>query len=474
MPETRTGTFVKCSSTESLHWREKLYNWMRWTVPIPRQPDSRDSEDRVPDQLDGGISSIDIASKTHEMPTVDLASPIDSSAEIKSSFGMEKRPNASKYWSDTYEIESSAIFGSILHSHRGSAPENVLDPPWGINNTTHTFSPALPTVSPILQQSQLPHLRTEYLTLRFQPNPFYVDPQTNNAIGAGALSTFPQLEMHFDVSSDDAQLRLRTIDAVVEESATDLMLPDYPVDVRFRQKTTSRLQSCWLDLPEIQEFLKYSNLTKDGRRIDLPPTMNMRIATHLCRDWGLKALGRDTNAEMHEVEYLFVGRETGSTLELEFQDWKLQYTSIDQGPAEGKRSELRLRPIKIGADRTHGSYLKTVLNLADAFGADSMFSTRRVLQKDDLTRMSVVTNEQNVDSEGILFTNFAKINRLHDDTTMTNAPTADGPESHDGLEHIVDLEINEPLPRQPSVEGTVVSSDEGEGGDAQTSDKEHK
>ncbi|RDL41043.1 uncharacterized protein BP5553_01022 [Venustampulla echinocandica] len=425
MPEGETGTFVKYGSTESLHWRERLCEWTRWTVPIHRQPTPRAS-DQAHDQLNGAIGSADIPSEKQGMPSLSSASQVDSNTAMKPSFETEKGLDTGKYWSDTYKIESSAIFGSVLHCHRGSTPEAGPETTWGTNNAIHTFSPALPTVSPILQQTQLPHyLRTESLTLRFQPNPFYVDPQTNNAVGAVAFSAFPPLEMHFDVSSDDRRLKLRAVDAVIAESKTDLMLPDYAVDVRFHQKTTSRLRSCWLDLPEIKEFLKCSNLTKKSRRIDLPPTLNMRIANHLCKDPELKILGRDTNSEMQEVQYLLVGRETRSTLELAFQDWKLQYTSIDQGNAEGKRSELKLRPIKTEAGGTQEEYLETVLTLADAFGTDSMFSTRRVLKKDDPTRMSVVTSEGNGKPAGMLFTDFAKENQFQDDTENTNEPIND-------------------------------------------------
>jgi hypothetical protein len=325
----------------------------------------------------------------------------------------EPRLQGLTYWNDKYETASSAIIGNVIHSFPNRNPEAIPKTPFTqTDQTVRTFSTALPNLSNVLKECRLSsrEAQDEVLILHFQPNPFYKHSSSNKSIGAGVLSAFPPLEMHFHVDTDTKALHLKSIQAVVREEGTDLMLPDQAVDVRFYQKTTSHLRARWLESKHIKDFLSASNLTYEGRRLDLPATLSMRIAKHLCREPNLVKLGKDPEAEVHDVEYLFVGREAKKSLMFQYQHWKLEYTNVDAGRTGGRRSELQLRPISIQRKGTQEEFVQSVYNLAESFGTGMITppDTRKVLAKDNLTRMFVLGKKKKARPVAKVFTHAAR------------------------------------------------------------------
>ncbi|KAF4632219.1 hypothetical protein G7Y89_g5905 [Cudoniella acicularis] len=408
MPPSKVGKFLKYSTIDALPWRDRLREWTRWTVPI-----AKDSEVQLVDE-------VSVVTGPQRTSKVDNKSARDVERGPKAPIKMiDSQYEGTNWWSDESNTEPSAIIGSILHSHVDSKPGSA--PPTGLwesqATTIQTFNTSLPSISSALRFADLTRsTRTETVVLRFQPNPFYVEPGADKSVGSRVLSAFPPLEIYFDVVAETKELKLRSIDAIIREEGTDLMLPDQAVDVRFHQKTTSRLRKHKLDLPQIQDFLRASNLTYENRRLDLPPTITMPIARHICDASALKALGRDLKQEMYDVEYLFVDREMRSSLLLTFQNWKMVFSNIDAGKTGGRRSELSLKPAKIGSRGTAEEFMETVYNLTETIGSGAMPGPRKIAMYPNVIQ-NVVINKKVAPVERI-FTHRAKwfnINNVKED-----------------------------------------------------------
>lgn len=389
----KSGIFSDYAMVEGLPWRDRLRKWTRWTIPIAKPGPVWQTTPMVNDPDENG--------EAEELYQEELPRKVNSVTPNPT----KAKPSATKeelqgvtYWNDKYETVSSGILGSVIHSHLNRNPKAMPKTPFEqTDQAVRIFSTALPNLSGVLKECQLSpsHVPDEVLILHFQPNPFHKHRSSHKSIGAGALSAFPPLEMHFHVDKSKA-LKLKSIQAVVREEGTDLMLPNQAVDVRFYQKTTSHLRTRWLESKHIKDFLAASNLTYEGRRLDLPVTLPMRIAKHLCQNASLIKLGKNPEADIHDVEYLFVGREARRSMMLQYQGWKLEYTNIDAGRTGGRRSELQLRPISMQQRRTQEEYVQSVYNLAESFGTGMSAGpkVRKLVAKDNLTRMLVMSREK--------------------------------------------------------------------------------
>jgi hypothetical protein len=422
MPESiaaEDGIYAKHTLVESLPWRDRLRQWSRWTLPIAKEgslpkSSTEDSIKNSGEQENEANIRYQREKKKKEDPKKKKKLLVFKTS--KEASGSTETPDY--YWKDNHETTSSAIFGSVLHALPFDHSQKPLPKtPFEVDQTIRTFSTALPHLSSVLKDTELQQSAPkESLILHFQPNPFFKEYKSTRAYGAAALSAFPPIEMRFHVDTTTKALELISVHAVLKEVGTDLMLPDHAVDVRFYQKTTSQLQSRWLNSKTIKDFLSASNLTYEGRRLDLPPTISLPIASHLCSDPALKVLRKDPEADFHNVEYLFVGREAKRTLLFEFEDWKLAYTHIDSGRTGGRKNELQLRPIRSKEDGTQEMFVDSVYNLAESFGTGIMASStvRRITVRDDLTRMFVVNKDTQKPVERV-FTHTAKRTEWMDD-----------------------------------------------------------
>lgn len=421
MPEyistVQTGIFSDYSIIEGLSWRERLRRWTRWTIPIPKDsPPISTPVVTAPGEpvADQKVADQEQKKAPKEKKLTHKQKKINKKIEKANAVKTPELPTLEglTYWDDNYETASSAMFGSILHSHPTSKLKDTPKTPLDVKEPIRTFCTALPNLSSALQECQLSprDAPNEVLILHFQPNPFSKPSDADSSIGALALSAFPPLEMHFHVDAATKALKLESIQAVVREEGTDLMLPSQAVDLRFHQKTTSHLLARWLESKHIKDFLAASNLTYEGRRLDLPPTLKMRIASHLCDGPSLGKLNMNPATPVHDVEYLFVGREAKRSLIFHYHDWKVEYTDIDGGRTGGRRSELRLRPICIARKGTQEEFLKSVYNLSESFGTGTIVpaATRKVWAQDNLTRMVTLGTEKNHRPVQKLFTHGAK------------------------------------------------------------------
>ncbi|CAG8971128.1 hypothetical protein HYALB_00008606 [Hymenoscyphus albidus] len=386
LPENQPGSFVEYGLDTGLPWRERLRKWTRFSAPIGKDNDSEVSCEVFLFQNPKELASIDKAKDGDDQPSTVSKSAPKSVAEGGGSL------LGSDYWSDQYSNTSEAILGAVLHTDLNSL-DGVPKAPVGSPEIIHAFSPTLPTITKLIQNMKKPRdTSNDSLVLRFQPNPFFVDPVTKKTVGADVISAFPPLEMVFDaVPNHNADyfapkdLFLRSVDAVVEEKFTDIMLPDQAVDVRLKQRRTSRLRSRKLAMPQITEYLQFSTLQAGPRRLDLPPTLTMPIAKHLCNLPALAKLNRNPEDEIHQVEYIFVDRQFRTGISLLYNNWRVAYTYINAG-TDGKRSELTIKPINRGTHATKQEYINTVFELAESFGK-SAFSVRRVMENEETAKL---------------------------------------------------------------------------------------
>lgn len=152
------------------------------------------------------------------------------------------------------------------------------------------------------------------------------------------------------------------------------MLPYNNIDVRFQQRTTSRLDQNSIE--PVRDYIQQSDLKMSGSKLlQTPPSIRIPIDSHLCRGPGPSLLGevdskgdKIPKSNVREVEYLFAGLEIRSTLSFEYRSWLLRYTSIEAGKAGGRRSELALRPSRDRKPAVEKDLIKMAYELASEFG----------------------------------------------------------------------------------------------------------
>jgi hypothetical protein len=372
------GAFVEYTATDGLVWRDRLRQWTRWTTPIAK---------KVEEQNEPAESTRSLETPTEDKAPSHETKPViqkqQEPTEVETDDSQHK-PKGYAYWQDNYHTESSALLGSIIHSHLDPAKPfaKALQSMGETSDVRRAFSTAVPNLSTILGSKPTRAIRRkplESLIMRFQPNPFFIPKESTTPIGIAALSAFPPIEMRFATNQETKELELKDIQAVVSLENSDIMLPDSAVDLRFQQRSLSRFRVLHNRYPPgISEFLHNSTLNLSQGKLETPPKLTIPIARHLCQEPGLDLLGKkEAEGDLHDVEYLFAGLEIRKTMVLEFEGWRLLYTSIEAGKAGGRRGELRLRPIRtkrFGQEDTEAAFVDTAYRLADALATGEVES----------------------------------------------------------------------------------------------------
>lgn len=338
------GSFVKYTQVDVLGWRDRLRQWMRWTVPVEKEAAPKSQ----PVHQEETIQQLNI----EQAPDKDL----EPHPPTRNTTPDDARvSNTSQYWNSRYSSEHSSVIGSVLHSTpNSSSPHNPLSDLRAI----HSFSTLVPNLSRVLSTAEIitKDAPLSYLTLRFLPNPFSTTQDLiSSSQRTGGLSAFPPLELRFSVDPETQEIKLKEIEAVVGDEKTDVMLPDNGVDIRFREKRTSRIQRQYLK--DIVEFVNKSNLNLGGGILETPPKLK------LSQRWGEWSGGAPL-----EVEYLFAGLDVRNTLVFNYEGWRLLYTSIEAGKAGGRRGELKLRAIFNGEAKLGEEFVEMAYRLARDVG----------------------------------------------------------------------------------------------------------
>lgn len=401
IPTAAHGVLVKYPMTEGLAWRDRLRQWTRWVIPVTRDTGANGEVDQTPRESEepGQLSppaQDHFQIKDISGPASQLSS-FDSKAFPEPEFGEIRSPSTSHGggWSPYFDVQSSALIGSVLYNH--SETLSLGDPRTKSfsASTIRSFSTFVPNISRILTKLYSRPEADEHLILRFTPNPFAHSPTSGRPFGSATLRAFPPIELRFRVDPETKALNPNFIRAIVSTENSDLMLPDAASDIRFQQRTTSKLWSRRGKLPKgMTDFLEASNLTVDDSQgeLTIPPTVKIPIATFLCNPLYSKVLNATKeDDETHNVEYLFAGFESRKTIVSKFQGWRLLYSSVDAGKSGGRKGELRLLPQRTDpsndpSSETYEAFLATAYRLADS--SFSPVAARRVDVDNDVRRVS--------------------------------------------------------------------------------------
>lgn len=367
------GALIDYALTGGLPWRQQMRDWMRFAAPISKEaPYLAEKPAEAEKPIEPDLSSL----PSTQAPTTEHP------PEIWQPLVDAEKSEGISHWSTRLFTETSALMGTILHSTTPQHPPLQPDStPLNTLGLLHTFSTKVPNLSRVLSKADAKKNSrpTNRLVLRFLPDPFFLIPKTirkgkyaskkDIPLGVDSLSAFPSIEMIFDIDHKTKEAKLQNVNAVIQEKKTDVMIPENAIDVRFQQKITTRLTRNFLK--PIKSFLSRSQLSLAAKgKLDTPPSIILPISKHLCRDQGFKLFDtkHDDKQEEREIQYLFAGLEIHSTLVFNWKSFRVLYTSIQAGKAGGRRSELKIRPIKNGQVATEKEFVKAAYRLADMLG----------------------------------------------------------------------------------------------------------
>jgi hypothetical protein len=346
VPETLVS--VKHHAIGNMSWRDQLRNWVRLVsavhLPLPaiKEVESTNYLTVEPNKtMDDTNNNTPIQSVATPSPiSVDLSRKEMNEAESQN---LVHKTRGYVSWDRKMFTTTSAIVGHILHETPDVSDVTALSSRVPTNRHV-IFRPETMRLSRFLGAMEIPNaLPKTSLVMRFLPSPW-------TAAGSRTLAEFPPLEMHFAVHPETKDLELKDVIAVVASTASDVMLPALPLDLRFQQRSTARLHTLYrYQLPQITNFLKASQLNITQGRLETPPSLNLPIARHLCTPVA-QGTPSGTLDDCVDVEYLFAGLEYRNTLSLNFEGWSLVYTSVEGGKADGRRGELSLCPHRLNSN----------------------------------------------------------------------------------------------------------------------------
>lgn len=330
-----------------MSWRDRLRRWSRWQTPIEKaDPEETRSIE------EGGDKALDLPSKTeeqnlktkaeHQAPGSVSMSPHHKAIKLDEEKVKQYELQESNLWSTTPITSTSATVGNVLHQTLpGSGAIDVSKPVHfdgkEIMNTRTLFIPSTKNLSRLV--SGMGNYRdtrnSSVLTMRFLPSPW-------SGENVKQLSKFPTLEMRFSMTNAaENRFTLANMVAITEDVCNDVMLPDKALDLRFRQRTSFPFIAANLGAyPQIAEFLEASQL---GQRATVmtPPELVVPIPDFMSSLKGDKGAASSASTA---VRYLFAGLTYRTQISYNFRDWRLRYTSINSGKADGRCGELTLLP----------------------------------------------------------------------------------------------------------------------------------
>jgi hypothetical protein len=102
------------------------------------------------------------------------------------------------------------------------------------------------------------------------------------------------------------------------------------------------------------------------RSLLTPPVLTLQVPPALFQDQ--TGLPRGPPKKITPWRYMFMGMEVRRDVEILFQDFTLNFASIDEGIFDGRRAELSLKAevpdLEVGSERA-GRYLEVVQKIAE-------------------------------------------------------------------------------------------------------------
>lgn len=389
---------LRYDNIAGLPWRDRMRHWVRWTAGV-----AKDSH-KTSGSSSGALSK--------EVPVNEAMKKMAMSVNRKQLSPADKALHPGQIqdyirWEDQTFTTSSIVLGHILHESDGQAP--IAAPLANASTVKGTkFLPTTQNLAQLLSDNELTTTEPQAsVRMRFVPSPW-------TSTGPKATRTFPPVDMRFSINEETKQLELEDVVAVMQSTASDVMLPDCALDLRFRQSITCRLRTLHSNqLESIKDFLLASQLNITNGPLVTPSSLTIPISRHMFKH------DDDTNIEAPaSVEYLFAGLEYRKTFSTAFDGWKLMYASIEGGKAEGRRTELSLRPTRVNTnenlarsspqsykERSADRFIEAAYKLVDAL-EETESNVRQVEHGPESIRLVQLLNGSSKKDSGTEFGHF--------------------------------------------------------------------
>jgi hypothetical protein len=322
-------------ATGSMSWRHRLYDWARWITPTANGKAEAETLEEVTSEEQPEIETV-------QRPLIGPTKKGRTIAQAEKYQRVLDRMKEKQPWKSITNTSTSLILGHVVHLvNKPSVKElNKFPKVEGpVKSLKAKFVPATVNLSRLVgKMKDLDHYHhpVQKLYLKFLASPW-------TPAGAAALKWYPPLEMQFNVNSSTKEHTLNNLCAITSDSCNDILIPDRSHDMRFQQTNTVALNQDFLStMPEIQKFLADSELGLVQNRIVAAPILEIPLPEHLVNLPRTKK--HDTQTP---IQYFFAGLEYRTSLSLAFNGWRMRYTTIESGRANGRRSELTLHPVRV-------------------------------------------------------------------------------------------------------------------------------
>ena len=313
-------------------WIDRMAQWSRWRSTsdivhgLGTRREGSESESLAP-----------FGSQRHKLLATSAISKFLGTGIPETSRSKASSTAIESSWQNDVESQISAKFGLILHS--ASAVQSQVSGTYekfetikGSNGRELASQRVILTNIPgSLQLLQLEKAKDiqqrEEIHVRLIPS------------AIENVHVFPDIDLCIAIDPVKKTSQLDSIRLIIRETESDILLPEHRADVRFNVESYLT-GSPQLD-PRIQDFVQSSNFNIWGtERLKTPPRLKVVIPEHALKTFHALPTVPSNGAL---IDYTFAGLDYRSQIQVPYDAYNLQYTTIEAGKAGGRRTELCLR-----------------------------------------------------------------------------------------------------------------------------------
>ena len=330
----------------TLPWVERATQWTRWRCSLKRKLDATE-EDTSQHNENVLIAHPNRKQDTKQCITQSL---------LDQRLGQSMNAQASKpldSWSSFRLHVLSANLGSIVYTNtkrkfpklsqsRAERDKQVQENFREIIESPRVMVPGLAGILETLRFIPNQQTRVQYeICVRLRPI------ASNQDI---PMQMMPDLHLGVQIiEQPEKVIHLKNVRLLVQERVSDLLLPDYAVDIRFNEKTYIIGPLKRFD-DRIVQFVEASNFDVWGsRRLITPPRLKLSIPRSALRTpdapnvpVGTSDQQDETQTDLIDAEYAPVSLDYRSHMNLRYKGFQIRYTTIEGGQSGGQRTEFSL------------------------------------------------------------------------------------------------------------------------------------
>ena len=335
---------------------ERSTEWSRWRSGIKKKSgETADSRGVHYDKLP------QVAGSTYNF--------LYGNKQAKKSTASDENGLIGSHWDKGLRHNTSVVVGQVLYPATSSASVENLQKV----KSRREFLTSIPGLHRYLGELRSRDLKQKRdLVIRLSPSRWS---------GSQTVSTndLPDLELRVAIDTENQRAKLEGIKLVIHERQSDLLFPDEAMDLRFAAE--SHLPASKTVDPRIQKFIEASNLNIWGRdRLKTPASLQLSIPPQAIRPQTRASKSQKARSETG-VDYVFAGLSHRSSFQVEYLDFKLEYSIVEAGRTGGRRDKLRLvLPEFIDTPHTRerfASFFKAALSLTQDLGPTKKYLLER-------------------------------------------------------------------------------------------------